>query len=329
MDFSMDRGLLGNIGLALFGSPRIERTAKEYQGLLNKEYVPGDPSALPLGNNPTELDQSILQQQGGFRQPGGLLGASPSSDFYLKAATIPGLTQPMLTQAQQQQAAMDRQVQEQTYRQSNMSAAEFANHTLQTEKLRADQEWQQYQFGNLSAAQKGQLGIAQQQADMQRQQYQLPTPLNFTNETAVRTAYGNTQNAMNVLTDYERILSSGEAPGFFTAGTAKGKQFQQTFEAAMVPIVTKMFKPSGDAPSESELKMIKDYIGDMTALGTDAGKLQKLRQLKQDVQQYWSPYQQYGAMPSAQAGKSAFALSYMPKAVPRPEGLTPFTPGGK
>ena len=159
--------------------------AQQLGGLLDQYRQAPDPNALPLGNNPAELDQSIMQQQGGFKQPGGLLGNMPPSEFYLKAATIPGLTQPMLTQAQAQQGAMDRQVQDQTWRQSNMTASELANYTLQQERMRADQEWRQYEFKNLSAAQRGSLGIqgahlgiAQQGAELQRQQFEAQFPIN-------------------------------------------------------------------------------------------------------------------------------------------------------
>jgi hypothetical protein len=326
--------------------------AQQVGGLLDQYRVAGDPNAQnpgPWGIGQPEMQQAMFQQQGGYRQPTGLLGAMPPSEFYLKAATVPGLTQPMLTQAQAQQGAMDRQVQDQTFRQSNMTAAELANHTLQQTRMEWDQDWSKYQFNNVSAAQRGSLGIqgahlgiAQQNADLQRQQFdaqfpvnpltgvreqaKAPTPLSFANQTEVKTAYSNTQNALNTLNDYERIIASGQAPSLFLPNSARAQQYQANFESSMVPIVTKMFKPTGDAPSESELKQIKAYVGDLMAIGTDKGKLEKLRQLKTDVERYWQPYNQFGAAPAAQAGQSAFARSYPGSVIPRPEGLTPFEP---
>lgn len=135
-----------------------EGQASQLGGLLDQYRQAPDPNALPLGNNPAELDQSIMRKQGGFRQPGGLLGNMPPSDFYLEAAKIPGLTQPMLNTAQQQQAAMDRQVQDQTWRQSNMTASEFANHQLNTQKLDYQKERDDLAFNGLSAYQKAMLG---------------------------------------------------------------------------------------------------------------------------------------------------------------------------
>lgn len=346
------------------GWAREAETANTVGQWLGENKVAPDPNAQfpgPYGTGQPEMESYRQQLAGGFRQPSGLIGAMPSSAQFIDlAARAPALTQPLLTTAQQQQAAMDRQVQEQTWRQSNMTASEFANHQLNTQKFEYDTGRPDYTLMNPAAVRDAQVkaqqantaqgwasyGLQARQDAREQGKFEAqfpmgpagvrvpyestaPKPLSFDNQTEVRTAYGNAQNAMNVLADYERLIAGGEAPGFFTAGTARGQQFQQNFEAALVPIVTKMFKPSGDAPSESELKQIKAYIGDLTSMGTDAGKLQKLRQLQEDVKRYWNPYLQYGAVPTPQEGGSAFARSYPGTVIPRPEGLKPFTPGGK
>jgi hypothetical protein len=134
--------------------------AQQVSGLLDQYRVQGDPNTQnpgPWGINQPEMQQAMLQQQGGYRQPTGLLGAMPPSEFYLKAATVPGLTQPMLTQAQAQQGMMDRQVQEQTFKQSNMSAAELANYTLQEQQMQWRRDTEERQFTQLSAYQRATL----------------------------------------------------------------------------------------------------------------------------------------------------------------------------
>lgn len=129
---------------------REDAAAKELGGLLAEKWQPGNQDAMigPWAQGDPMLAQGLQQRQGGFRQASGLLGAMPDSATYLEAATrIPALTNTLVSTAQQQQAAMDRQVQEQTYRQHNMSAAELANYTLATETQRINTANQDRNFG--------------------------------------------------------------------------------------------------------------------------------------------------------------------------------------
>jgi hypothetical protein len=129
---------------------------------LNEYRVPGDPNALPLGNNAAELDQSILQKQGGFRGEGGVLSGGPPPEFYLRAGGLPGYQQ-LAAQAQTGQQAMERQQQGQQWSQQNMTLAQKTELDMREQNTKWEQERRTFEWNTPSVVQQAQIENARAQ----------------------------------------------------------------------------------------------------------------------------------------------------------------------
>lgn len=171
------------VQVLLSGSPYMQSREREavanrqgqaYNNLLDSYRVPGDPTASFESTglqSPLMSDVQQLQQRavGGYKGPGGgLLSAGPPTDFYVRAAGIPGYQQ-LAGVAQTQQGAMDRQMQAQNWESQNMTLAQKATNDLNIQKQQWEQERRDFEYKNLSAAQKqsaaqgwAHVGIAQQ-----------------------------------------------------------------------------------------------------------------------------------------------------------------------
>jgi len=168
----------------------------------------------------------------------------------------------------------------------------------------------------------GHLGLAREQFEFQKAQAAAPAKLGFTDQQKILTAQNNATNALATLRDIGDVVKNEGAYGI-QAMSGKSAAMQQELEANLLPIVTSMFKPTGDAPSETELSQIKAYIGDITARGTSETKAKKLQMLEQHVMQQYAPYQRYGQLTAPLPGSSPFGKQYGARPLP------PLTPVGR
>lgn len=123
-----------------------DRKQNQTLDFIRKNTIPGDPNARPIGNNLAELDANIAAMQPRF---------NPAMEMELAART--GTMGQYLAGMQ----AMQRQQQAQVYDSNNMTAAQYAAHTLNTQKAQWEKDRQDLEFNSLSAAQKAQLAVSQ------------------------------------------------------------------------------------------------------------------------------------------------------------------------
>jgi hypothetical protein len=139
-----------------------QRGREQYGNLLNEYRTPGDPNALPLGNNAAELDQSILARSGGFKGEGGVLSGGPPPEFYLRAGALPGY-QNLAGQAQTGQQAMERQMQGQQWSSQNMTLAQKTDADMRQQQANWDQQRREFEWSNPSTAQQASIDNARAQ----------------------------------------------------------------------------------------------------------------------------------------------------------------------
>jgi hypothetical protein len=230
---------------------------------------------------------------------------------------------------------MERQMQGQQWEANNMSLAQKTQLDMNAQQQQWQRQRQEFEWNNPSAYQQASIeqdrartGIAQQNANLQRMEFNanyMPNPngkgfvprpkpeapLNFDQRLKVQTTANNVTNALSTIGDVRALVQEAGGRGF-QAISGRSQAMQQELEAALVPIVTSMFKPTGDAPSESELKQIKAYIGDITSLGTtNETKIKRLNMLEQHARQMWQPFSAYGQLPEYKRGGSAFGQQYL------------------
>jgi hypothetical protein len=331
-----------------------EAARQKYGSLLNEYRQAGDPNQLPLGNNPQELDQAIMQQQGGFKAPGGILSDQPPPEFFLRAAGIQGYEQ-LAGNAQSQAAAMQRQMQQQGWESQNMTLAQKVAADAQAQRDRFSQERQVYEYENPSAYQqaqigisRGQLGISQQNADLNRAQFMaeyqpdgqggyMPrpkqTPLNFQQEQEVRGAVNMFQNAKTALGDLSTIYAAGGGSSLPAWASGERKALQDQYQAALRPIVQKIVMGNRtDAPGEADIKQINEFLGDVTspwqASKTRQGRITMLERM---IEQQYEPYRRFGGDLMYQPGQSPYAQTYGMPAVPASKvgPVKPYQPGAR
>lgn len=143
--------MAGLIGLLNYLDQRSGR--EQYGNLLNEYRVPGDPNQLPLGNTPAELDQAIQRQQGGFRGEGGVISGGPPQSFYMRAAALPGYQQ-LAQQAQIGQQAMERQAANQQWQEQNMTAGQRAQLEVTQQQQLWERERRDFEWNNPSVVQQ-------------------------------------------------------------------------------------------------------------------------------------------------------------------------------
>jgi len=167
-----------------------KRGQEAYGNLLNEYRVPGDPNTPnpgPYAIGSPEMDQALMQQQGGFRGQGGLLSGGPPQEFYMRAAQLPGYQQ-LAQQAMVGQQAMERQMQGQQWEANNMSLAQKTQLDLTQQQQQWQRQRQEFEWNNPSAVQnaqiqnaRGHLGVAQAGQKLQQQRFNaefMPDPNN-------------------------------------------------------------------------------------------------------------------------------------------------------
>jgi hypothetical protein len=312
-----------------------QKSGRESYGKLLDEYrVPGDPNAMPIGNNPSELDQAILQQQGGFRGAGGVLSGGPPPEFYLRAGALPGYQQ-MAQQAQVGQQAMDRQQQAQLWDSSNMSLAQKTAADAQAQRDKWEQQRREFEYTNMSAAQKasnaiaqqqvgisaGHLGLAQQEFDLKQQQgvnaRQFPA-LGLTGQAALdyRTGLMQLDQTANIVTDaLDYIGKVGTGGKALDRGTVNAMNAE--YRQNVIPYFQKKFQAG--ALQKGDMEFIESVAGDPGAWSTlDSRQQQRLAGILQSVEtDRTNMYGLGGYRPApTQKGQSAWARSSSAKSVP-------------
>jgi hypothetical protein len=131
----MADSLLGLIS-GYYDRQRQAEDASKFGDMLAKERVAGtgfNPT-MPQGDSivpyasQTDAQQAQLEARGGFPQGNGLLGASPSNDFYLRtAAQIPSLMPGAFQRGQAGAIETEQQREARVWSQENMTAAEKAS----------------------------------------------------------------------------------------------------------------------------------------------------------------------------------------------------------
>jgi hypothetical protein len=324
---------------------------EQYGNLLDEYRVPGDPNVLPLGNTPAELDQSILQQQGGFKGEGGLLTGGPPPEFYLRAGGLPGYQQ-MAQQAQIGQQAMERQQQGQAWEANNMSLAQKTAADAQAQRDKWSQERQVYEYANPSAYQSaqiqnaraqtgisaGHLGLAQQQFGLQQQEFaarqqqaqnQAAFPalgLKPEQQMEYRTTLANLDKTANVVTDtldYLKRVGVGEKALDRPQVNAMNAEYRQQ----VIPYFQKKFQAG--ALQKGDMEFIESVAADPGGvMSLDHREKIRLSQILRSVED--DRQQMYGLggyrAPPTRAGQSAWARSQSARSAPDDIQWTPAGP---
>jgi len=322
---------------------------RQYSELLDQYRQPANPNALPLGNNPQELDQSILQQQGGFRAPGGVLADQPPPEFFMRAAGIQGYEQ-LAQNAQSNAAAMQRQMQQQGWESQNMTLAQKVAADAQSQRDRFSQERQVYEYETPSAYQRAQignaqagLGIQQQGMDLNRAQFVAqyepdgaggfkarpkPMELSFDQQQKLAGERNTYQNATNALGDLSTILSAGQAPGMLIP-SGQRDAFRDQYSGALRPIVQGIVMGNRtDAPGEADIKQINEFLGDITSPWQTSGTRQnRIKMLEQFIQQRNQGIERFTGPVMYQPGQSPYAKTFGFPAVEASK-VGPVTPYG-
>jgi len=285
---------------------RERQQGQEYLGLLDSYRVAGDPNTPnpgPYALGQHEMQQAQMQQQGGYRQASGLLGAAPPSDFFTRAAAIGPAYSGLASGAQANIGAMERQQQGQHWESNNMSLAQKTSLDQQYQQQKWARERQEFEYNNLSAAQRGSLGAqyaglnqsatnadrqfnAQFVPDPNRPGSFMPrptmpsapagyswTPQGTLTEIpggapaqAKQQVLGTLQNSVNTLADIRNQVKNDGTTGI-QALSGNVAAVQGAFENAALPIVTKAIMGARtDAPGESDLKRINAQVMDITKL---------------------------------------------------------------
>lgn len=311
-----------------------QRGREQYGNLLNEYRQPGDSSALPLGNTPAELDQSILQQQGGFKGEGGVLSGGPPPEFYLRAAALPGYGN-LAQQAQVGQQAMERQQQGQQWESSNMSLAQKTQLDMAQQQQTWERDRRQFEWNNPSAAQQAnidqgwasnavargnlainqaQLGLQQQQMSMQQQQAQnerMFPALGLKGQAAMdyRGAVAKMDNAAAITTDVADYLGKiGVGGKALDRGTVHA--MQAAYQQHVVPALTTMVGTG--TIQKGDMEFVQGVMGDPGSWGSlDSRERQKVMQILTSVEDERARL--YGLSgvkaPATQKGRSAWARS--------------------
>jgi hypothetical protein len=306
-----------------------KRGQEQYGQLLNEYRVPGDPNALPLGNTPQELDQSIMQQQGGFRGAGG-----PPQEFYMRAAALPGYQQ-LAQQAFVGQQAMERQMQGQQWEANNMSLAQKTQLDMNAQQQQWQRQRQEFEWNNPSAYQQasieqdrartgiaaGHLGLAQQQFGLQQQQFglqqqqaqlerQFPAlALKGNDAIKYRDRLAQLDKAAAISTDVVDWLGNAQlGANVFSRGDVKS--MQSAFQTDVIPYFQQKFEAG--ALQAADLELIKNVMGDPGSwTSLNANQKAKVASLLTQIQDDRDRTYGMGGMraPEIKPGSSAWARS--------------------
>lgn len=320
------------IGLLDYFDRRSGR--EQYGNLLNEYRQPGDPNALPLGNNAAELDQSILRQQGGFKGEGGVLSGGPPPEFYLRAGALPGY-QNLVGQAQVGQQAMERQQQGQQWSMGNMSLAQKTELDMREQQTKWEQQRRDFEWNNPSAVQtaqienarantgiaagnlainQAQLGLQQQRLQFeqgQAQREQMFPALGLKGQAAMdyRGAVAKMDNAAAITTDVADYLATiGTGGKALDRGTVNA--MQAAYQQHVVPALTTMVGTG--TIQKGDMEFVQSVMGDPGAWGSlDKNQRQKVMQILTSVEDERARL--YGLSgvkaPPTQKGRSAWARS--------------------
>lgn len=331
-------------GLIQYLIDRSDRQAaqQQYSDLLGSYYQPGDPNQLPIGNTPQELDQSIQRQQGGYRGPGGVLSGGPPQEFYMRAAALPGYQQ-LAQQAMVGQQAMDRQIQNQIWQQTEIPLAQKATIDAQLQQQQWERDRREFEWTNPSWAQQQSAwaqrqnvaqgwasnNIAQQRLQMEQnnliaqqqaaQNAQMFPALGLKGNDAIkfRQDLGSLDATANVLTDtidyLNKVGVGGKALDRGTVNAMRGE-----FDQNVVNYFRKKFEAG--ALQESDMKFIEKLAGDPGAwTSLDANQTKLVKRLLTTVEDDRRAMYGYAGVqaPPTQTGRSAWARSASAPSVPK------------
>jgi len=283
---------------------------QQYEGLLNQYRVPGDPNTPnpgPYALGQPEMQQAQMQQQGGYRQASGLLGAAPPSDFFTRAAAIGPAYSGLATGAQSNIGAMERQMQGQYWESNNMSLAQKTSLDQQYQQQKWARERQEFEYNNLSAAQKasnalgwagnavaqGNLGVAQQgialrqqeaqTAQQQAQREAMFPALGLKGQPAMdyRAGIAKMDNAAAISTDVADYLQNIGAGGkAIDRGTVNA--MQAAYQQHVVPALTTMVGTG--TIQKGDMEFVQGVMGDPGAWSSlDSRERQKVMQILTSV----------------------------------------------
>lgn len=311
-----------------------QQGASDYKKLEESYRQPADPSQLPIGNTPEELDQNILKAQGGYRGAGGVLSGGPPSEFYLRAAALPGYQQ-LAQQAQVGQQAMERQMQGQQWDSNNMTLAQKTAADMNQQNTKWEQERRQFEWNNPSAVQNaqiqnarantgiaaGNLAINQAHLGLQQQKFQFDQTqaqraaqfpalaLTGQQQMDYRTNVSKMDRAAAIATDTLDYLSTvGTGAKALDRGTVNA--MRAAYEQHVVPALATMVGTG--TIQQGDMEFIKSVIGEPGGWATlDANQKAKVGQILQSVQEERS--RMYGLSgvqaPPIKPGSSAWARS--------------------
>jgi hypothetical protein len=305
---------------------------EQYGKLLNEYRVPGDPSVLPLGNTPQELDQSIQQQQGGFRGAGGLLSGGPPQEFYMRAAQLPGYQQ-LAQQAMVGQQAMERQMQGQQWEANNMSLAQKTQLDMNAQQQQWQRQRQEFEWNNPSAYQQasieqdqartgiaaGHLGLAQQEFALKQAQAQRPLFEQLPPQQRMEFIQNVNQldATARIVTDsldYISRVGSGEKALDRGTVNAMNAEYRQN----VIPYFQRKFQAG--ALQKGDMEFIESVAGDPGGWSTlDSRQQQRLAGILRSVEDdRTAAYGMAGRQaPPTQRGGSAWARSQSAKSAPQ------------
>jgi hypothetical protein len=336
-----------------------EAARQRYGALLNEYRTAGDPNTPnpgPWAAGQPEMTAAQQQLRGGFQAPGGPLSDQPPPEFFLRAAGIQGYEQ-LAQNAQSQAAAMQRQQQQQGWESTNMTLAQKVAADAQAQRDKFQQERHVYEYDNPSAyqnaqlgIQRGQLGISQQNADLNRMQFQaqfmpdpnvpggyMPRPkpvepLNFAQQQEVLGAQNTYTAAKNALGDLSTIYQAGAGTNMPAWSSGQRKAMQDQYQGALRPIVQAIVMGNRtDAPGEADIKQINEFLGDVTSpWQTSATQQNRIKMLESWIDQKYKPYERFTGPLMYQPGQSPYAQTFGLPAVPASKvgPLKPFNPPG-
>lgn len=344
-------GLIADLVMDQVRSNREEKQAAQYGALLGEYRQPAAPGTIDqtmqYGPVPTQQqNQAVQAEQGGYRQgPSGVLGSAPPSEFFMRAAAIPGYQQ-LAAGAQSNVGAMERQqaqfAQQNIWRSELSLPEKVAAEANAVEAERSQTRWQMSfdETKAMNAAQLRQQAIANAQAaqgqaiqgatfnanylpDPNRPgQYMprpaAPAPLSFADQTKVQQVHGSVGSALSFLDDVERI----GAPYF---ATGRGGAMRDEAQVKLRNVAMQVFQPGGGEPSPDVQKKIDAFIGDPTDWQSPERRAAKVELMRQELGKQWAPYSGLMQAPVATPGSSAFARTYQ-AASKLPSDVSPWKP---